>query len=180
METVVNFFRIRMIGPGHPPSSPDSPHPTCSKCGLTRLPRSHHCSTCKQCTLQMDHHCYLVGVCIGKHNFRYFLLWLIWVLIGGVAGGLLTIYPVWEAKGQVGFIRNCLCFTLSMCWALVVVVSLLLYSHYTNAMKGQTTIESIRKDHTYDLGPRKNWEAVFGRSRLWLFGVYTSPPELPI
>jgi hypothetical protein len=179
-QAVLNFFRIRFTSPGRPPLSTDFSQPTCSRCSRSRLERSHHCSTCRQCTLQMDHHCHLVGVCIGQHNFRYFFLWLCWIVIAGAIGGLVTILPLWKLGKSTELDRNCLCFSLALCFALAIVVGLLLYSHYQNLMSGQTSVEAVRNIRTYDHGRKKNWESVFGRSRLWMFGVMKGSTELPI
>jgi len=179
-QAAINFFRIRKTSPGHPPLSADSAQPTCLKCGRLRLERSHHCATCRQCTLRMDHHCHLVGVCIGEHNFRFFFLWLCWVVIAGTIGGLVTILPLWELGSSTELAKNCLVFSLALSFALAAVIGLLLSSHYQSLMRGQTSIEAIRNVRTFDQGRRKNWEAVFGRSRLWLFGVMKRSLELPV
>lgn len=54
----------------------------CDQCGWLRPPRTHHCSTCAQCTPRMSHHCGLLGVCIGGHNLKAFLLFLAYSLCG--------------------------------------------------------------------------------------------------
>lgn len=56
--------------------------PLCAFCGTPKLPRMHHCKQCATCTARMSHHCAVLGVCIGAHNYKYFMLLL---LYGAVA-----------------------------------------------------------------------------------------------
>ncbi|KAH8741088.1 hypothetical protein FG386_001640 [Cryptosporidium ryanae] len=50
----------------------------CTKCGALKYPRTHHCSICNRCILNMDHHCPWIGQCVGLHNRKYFILFLVW------------------------------------------------------------------------------------------------------
>lgn len=50
--------------------------PPCRKCGRPKPPRTHHCSTCDACTPGMCHHCGVLGVCVGEHNRKPFMLLL--------------------------------------------------------------------------------------------------------
>ena len=50
----------------------------CHTCGIYRPPRAVHCKLCNCCVERMDHHCPWLGACIGKRNYKYFLMF-IWV-----------------------------------------------------------------------------------------------------
>ena len=41
---------------------------------------SKHCRTCGKCVQNFDHHCKWLNTCVGKKNYKYFL-----ILMGGVA-----------------------------------------------------------------------------------------------
>ncbi|KAI0783899.1 DHHC palmitoyltransferase-domain-containing protein [Irpex lacteus] len=49
----------------------------CKRCGVMRPERAHHCRICKRCVLKYDHHCPGVNQCIGLHNERHFVLFLV-------------------------------------------------------------------------------------------------------
>lgn len=48
----------------------------CRSCNIFRPPRTSHCKTCNRCVVGYDHHCSLLGTCIGKNNYRPFLVFL--------------------------------------------------------------------------------------------------------
>ncbi|KAL7717588.1 palmitoyltransferase PFA3 [Entamoeba marina] len=63
--------------PTHLQKEPNT-YPLCPKCNKYKPERTHHCKECKQCIFGMDHHCAYIGNCVGYHNKKYFMLFLLY------------------------------------------------------------------------------------------------------
>lgn len=60
----------------------DNVYEKCLNCHKLRLERTHHCKKCKRCIPRMSHHCGVLGICIGAHNLKSFLLSLFYSIVG--------------------------------------------------------------------------------------------------
>ncbi|KAF2102696.1 zf-DHHC-domain-containing protein [Rhizodiscina lignyota] len=122
----------------------------CKKCECKKPDRTHHCSTCKRCVLKMDHHCPWLATCVGLHNYKPFLLFLIytclfcWLCFAATASWLwsevLSDNQFTETLMPVNYILLCV---------LSGIIGLVLTGftgwHIWLASVGRTTIESLEK-----------------------------------
>ena len=70
-------------------------HKYCSTCNIYRPPRSSHCNDCGNCIEKFDHHCPFVNNCIGKRNYKFFISFLISLVLLGLfelSGFLILIF----------------------------------------------------------------------------------------
>lgn len=140
----------------------------CMKCRVPRPERAHHCHICDKCVLRMDHHCPWINNCVGFHNYKFFLLLVIY---SGVTlfFTLVTSFPafvrcldglLWEQLGAMWEVRLELYVVITFCIfeILAVVVALmvgvLLYAHLPLASLNITTIEDnfTNMANPYDQG----------------------------
>ncbi|KAK9865296.1 hypothetical protein WJX84_004196 [Apatococcus fuscideae] len=54
----------------------------CRSCQAPKACRTHHCRVCRQCVPECCHHCIFLGQCVGAHNLRHFLLFLVFTIVG--------------------------------------------------------------------------------------------------
>lgn len=156
----------------------------CSKCKCWKPDRSHHCSSCERCILKMDHHCPWFGECIGFHNYRYFVQFLVWseaylAVVTWMSCWSLFQFFVYERWPLADFSFHVL---FVFCLGALFSICLCFFAGFTvyQLLRNKTTIESYemqryrnrnkhRHNHgrlanIFDLGWRRNWIVVMGNT----------------
>ncbi|KAL0951596.1 hypothetical protein HGRIS_008275 [Hohenbuehelia grisea] len=168
----------------------------CRMCERPKPPRTHHCKQCNRCVLRMDHHCPWVNNCVGHFNYGHFIRFLLYVDVAcsyhlvmitrRVLGTMGT--RVWDEPSGVELVFIILNYVA--CVPVLLSVGAFSIYHFMCLLGNTTTIEGWEKDkvatlvrkgkirevkYPYNLGRRKNIEAVLGRNP-WLWCWPTTTP----
>jgi len=144
----------------------------CKTCLKHKAPRTHHCGCCKQCIPRMDHHCVWVGNCVGAHNQKFFVQFLLYIVLS-TAYALLTVLITIAVFDQS---------INSRAWTLVILLSTLCFVfmlfagfHMYLVCSNQTTIEFLQscvhvrgspERESYSVGCVNNFKQIFGNTKL--------------
>ena len=78
----------------------------CETCNIFRGPLVSHCKKCDNCVENFDHHCPWLGNCIGKKNYFYFFIFLIFCnvfIISNLFSSLALIIIDWKKLKNKSF-----------------------------------------------------------------------------
>ena len=109
----------------------------CKYCKCIKPPRSHHCSISGKCILNMDHFCPWMNNCVGYYNYRYFILFLVYLSIGCIYVMFLTLPLFFSLK------RNRLTFMRSFSEETMIITS------FTVALSAFISVALLLTWHTY-------------------------------
>lgn len=139
----------------------------CEICQTFKPPRCHHCSKCNRCLLKFDHHCYMLDTCIGFHNYKFFIQFLNFNILGSILFIVVIAYNLNAVAGElkgifVNFIIGIILYAI-----LLVLSTIFFIFHIRLASRNETTIEYfalnayVKGDHSYihvfQEGPTKNF-----------------------
>nr|XP_023880906.1 probable protein S-acyltransferase 12 isoform X1 [Quercus suber]XP_023880907.1 probable protein S-acyltransferase 12 isoform X2 [Quercus suber]XP_023880908.1 probable protein S-acyltransferase 12 isoform X3 [Quercus suber] len=156
----------------------------CAHCQNGKPPRCHHCSICQRCILKMDHHCVWVVNCVGAHNYKFFLLFLVYTFLETTMDTLVLLPNFIQffseamnhssSPGNLAIIF--LAFVLNLAFALSLLCFIIMHASLVSS--NTTSVEVYEKKKTirwrYDLGRKKNFEQVFGTKKaLWLLPLFS-------
>ncbi|XP_044754749.1 palmitoyltransferase ZDHHC20-A-like [Coccinella septempunctata] len=157
----------------------------CEKCRNIKPDRCHHCSSCRKCVLKMDHHCPWINNCVSFGNYKFFVLFLLYTIVGCVYV-MSTTYADGYRLWKIGELHG-VCFQIVSLFFMALLLGFstitLLFYHFYLVLKNQTTIESMRKPlfkaslniKSFNIGLKNNFFEVFGRNPfLWCLPIYTT------
>jgi len=213
---VYNYAKAAFMDPGLPPEYEtgmaelrshveelgEAQMKQCKKCDRLKPPRTHHCSICNRCVLKMDHHCPWINNCVGWRNYRFFSLFMLYLLLGCcfvVVCCLIFFMDIvtFRKRGSFGsrWLRMRILMAFGVCSAIAMSLLLLGGFHVYLVLSNETTIEFLtnflhRADamrnggsfrNPYDLGWTPNFQQVFGpyqpRNLRWLLSWLAQPPS---
>ncbi|KAH8609085.1 putative DHHC palmitoyltransferase [Trypanosoma vivax] len=75
----------------------------CSDCQIYKPDYAHHCVQCCRCTYFFDHHCPVLNNCIGRDNYKMFVLFLLHTGFGGIIHGIMIVVNlfVWDGSFNI-------------------------------------------------------------------------------
>ena len=122
----------------------------CKKCQCAKPDRAHHCSGCKRCVLKMDHHCPWLATCVGLHNYKPFLLFLIYTSLFCWMCLAVTSHWVWaEILTDSQYLNVTMPVNVVLLAVIAGIIGLVLTGftawHLSLAYRGMTTIECLEK-----------------------------------
>ncbi|EJW04509.1 hypothetical protein EDEG_01277 [Edhazardia aedis USNM 41457] len=131
----------------------------CITCGIYKPPRAHHCTKCNSCYLRMDHHCVWINNCVAFHNYKFFILFMFWLIFYAIFVSFNFFYSLIgsdtvETGMQKASYIICIAFSIVVLLAIVP----LLFFHLVLLFRNETTIENIAINE-YIYYNRKNLHA---------------------
>ena len=121
----------------------------CEACQMYVNESTKHCSRCEECIEGFDHHCKWLNKCIGRDNYRRFVLlvlsfeWMTWVLLASEV--LALVHFDWDAASQQELLVVVLALNLFMNTVIAGAVGYLIGFHVYLAFKGMTTYDFLMR-----------------------------------
>lgn len=146
----------------------------CRTCDIYRPPRAIHCGYCDCCIERLDHHCPWLGTCIGKRNYKYFMVFIWLVALHSCQCIVISVFHVTESSFRLdgGFSRaqKISLGNLSLISFLSLFVFYLLGYHQYLICRNETTNENLKGSYNklgnpFDRGCVDNIRRLYKRDK---------------
>eukprot|EP01029_Cantina_marsupialis_P005415 TRINITY_DN15871_c0_g1_i1.p1 TRINITY_DN15871_c0_g1~~TRINITY_DN15871_c0_g1_i1.p1 ORF type:complete len:375 (+),score=67.55 TRINITY_DN15871_c0_g1_i1:66-1190(+) len=195
----VSNLMVNMVKPGYVTKEEKGASPyeydgivfqksVCRTCETIKPARSKHCAVCDVCVHRFDHHCIWLNQCVGKHNYKWFLTFLmshVGMMVYGATLVLLILKTISERDNYWGgtytnpttgeqsgatwlivvryimFRHTGLCGLLMMSSVMGIALGAFTIYHFAMAAGNFTTNENFKwKDVEYTVSEmKKEWKA---------------------
>lgn len=202
-----HYAQTLLSSPGHPapcgeaacaeveglpaPAEAEGKAKWCTHCNAWKPPRCHHCRICRRCVLKMDHHCMFVNNCVGRDNYRHFVLLLFYIVFALIVFGLCLIPQVLGIFGdqrESAFQRSLVLVGFAIAVLATVMLGPFFWYHSQCVLRNETTLERMKRDQvesplkrgkfnskaepaealvSYSRSPLENYSEVFGMPPVW-------------
>lgn len=88
---IFSFILAAVVNPGYIKRDPEidfqelldntDAYNVCPDCKIIRTPRSRHCNICNKCVERFDHHCPYLNNCVGYRNHKFFLTFIVLLVL---------------------------------------------------------------------------------------------------
>ena len=147
----------------------------CKTCQIFKPARSNHCSRCDNCVEIFDHHCPFINSCIGKNNYKYFVVMVTSLsFLGGMNMAGLFLFMFYDSdrvrasrsrnvysviKNNTFLLSVAVVLTLSITFLTILVFCLCMF-HMKITISGETTKEHrlhLKQVNANSFGNEKFW-----------------------
>lgn len=193
----ISHIRAAFSDPGRIPEGMTPPFQSeymemknCEKCKgreTWKPMRAHHCSDCGFCVFKMDHHCPWINNCVGHRNMKYFLQFVVYIMLSSAILSFLCVMSFYNlltapntrthmnhVNYPYAFIGSILAFVEGLLFAYFTFD--LLSEQITSIDDNQSYVDDLKKQYGKQQDFFENAKGALGIDFLWWF--MPTRPEL--